>query len=150
MYEWSSRERRNKAMIEELRAQLRLLRNGEHPMIPAGDDIPDVLLDFRGTLKAFHTERFPPCVYFLCLGNEVVYVGQSIALHGRVHEHGHSITFDRVFYMPVLDADVQNILFVESAFIRMLNPKHNRSKGVRIQEIAQILIPYGLPEGATQ
>jgi hypothetical protein len=71
-----------------------------------------------------------PGVYFLCLGDEVVYVGQSINVPDRVMSHLRESrrpagkTFDplRIFYLPVPESE---LLRVESELIGRLRPKYN-------------------------
>ena len=63
-------------------------------------------------------------VYFLLDGEEVVYVGQSVNVYARVANHRESKRFATAICIPVprdeLDA-------VESAFIRRLRPRLNKS-----------------------
>lgn len=62
-----------------------------------------------------------PAVYFLCLGDEVVYVGQSTNPAGRIAEHAASSSkrFDRVYALNVPAEELNN---VEGAFIQLLKP----------------------------
>jgi len=60
-------------------------------------------------------------VYFLLLGDEVVYVGQSVNIHARIAQHTGK-TFDRYAYVPCL-ADQLDVL--ESLYIHCLQPKLN-------------------------
>jgi hypothetical protein len=64
-------------------------------------------------------------VYFLCDGNEVVYVGQAKCVAVRVPQHVNRKTFDRVYFMRVPEWDLD---LVETKFIVALSPKYNRSK----------------------
>jgi hypothetical protein len=71
-----------------------------------------------------------PGVYFLCQGDEVVYVGQSVSVPDRVMSHIRESrwpagkTFDplRIFYLPVPESE---LLRVESEFIGRLQPRYN-------------------------
>jgi hypothetical protein len=71
-----------------------------------------------------------PGVYFLCQGDEVVYVGQSINVPGRIMFHiresrqAAGKTFDplSIFYLPVPEGELSR---VESEFIGRLRPKYN-------------------------
>ena len=71
-----------------------------------------------------------PGVYFLCQGDEVVYVGQSVSVPDRVMSHIREArrpagkTFDpsRIFYVPVPESE---LLRVESGFIGRLRPRYN-------------------------
>jgi hypothetical protein len=64
---------------------------------------------------------FQPGVYFLCKGDEVVYVGQSVAPAGRIATHAQNPykDFDRVYLLPVPESELND---VEGAFIRHLEP----------------------------
>jgi len=61
-----------------------------------------------------------PCVYFLLLDNEVVYVGQSTSLPGRATQHRDDKEFNRVLYMSVPKDRLDEI---ERKFIKELKPK---------------------------
>jgi hypothetical protein len=61
-------------------------------------------------------------VYFLCLGNEVVYVGQAFNVASRISAHHPTKNFDRVYALSIPKPDLD---FVEAAFIRLLRPKLN-------------------------
>lgn len=73
-----------------------------------------------------------PCVYFLCDGEDVVYVGKSTSVYERVRNHirdnekgGDSAkTFERWFYIRIpperLDA-------AEQAWIAFLQPRYNKT-----------------------
>jgi hypothetical protein len=64
-----------------------------------------------------------PGVYFLCLGDKVVYVGQSLNPPSRASAHLASrIGFDRVYVLPV---PREALDLVEGALIRSLKPKLN-------------------------
>jgi hypothetical protein len=67
-------------------------------------------------LKASH-----PGVYFLVKAGEVVYVGQSINVYGRIGSHVDK-DFDEVFWFPVPAGELNS---VEAAFIRLLKPPLN-------------------------
>lgn len=67
---------------------------------------------------------YPPGVYFLCNGDEVVYVGQSINIFGRLVEHRQNKNFDRIYILPIPEHELNA---VEGALIRILKPKYNRS-----------------------
>lgn len=67
-------------------------------------------------------------VYFLVLQGEVVYVGQTKQLFGRMTCHTlHMVTdFDHLFYLPVHPSRLDE---VEAHFIKELKPKYNKSPG---------------------
>jgi len=64
-------------------------------------------------------------VYFLCDGDEVVYVGQSNCVVFRVATHVKEAVkvFDRVFFLP---APLSSLNDIETEYIRTLKPKYNR------------------------
>lgn len=63
-----------------------------------------------------------PGIYFLCDGPDVVYVGQSTEVYIRVPQHVTTKVFDRWYWMPALEVELNHI---EGAFIRLLRPKYN-------------------------
>jgi hypothetical protein len=66
-------------------------------------------------------------VYFLRDQGEIVYVGQSVSVYGRVHQHKASKKFDSVTLMPCRPEDLNNL---EGFFIRLLRPKLNGHNAV--------------------
>jgi hypothetical protein len=106
-------------------------------------DAPESISRLTGLLHVDPAHMRCPGVYFLCDGDEVVYVGQSVSVPVRVMSHIHESrrptgkTFDpsRIFYLSVPEGE---LLRVESEFIRRLRPRHNdetrrlpgREKGV--------------------
>jgi hypothetical protein len=65
-------------------------------------------------------------VYFLCLQDRVVYVGQSVCPTARVGQHQADKVFDRVFIYPCLP---EHLSLLEGAFIRALRPELNGNPG---------------------
>lgn len=63
-------------------------------------------------------------VYFLVLGDVVVYVGKSTNVGARLREHRRDKvkTFDRVAY---IQCDASELDHLEKAYITKLKPKHN-------------------------
>lgn len=84
--------------------------------------VPKPLIPISERLVEYCHLAFPPCVYFLIQDNEVVYVGQSVYLPGRLSEHICNKEFDRVFYLPVPRSELG---IVEGGFIKALKPKLN-------------------------
>ncbi len=83
-------------------------------------------------------------VYFLVDAEEVVYVGQSVSVHGRVSDHiGDGVKrFDRALAIHVPPEDLDA---TENAFIRALKPRYNRRSTKPCDEDEQaILSRYGL------
>jgi hypothetical protein len=68
-----------------------------------------------------------PDVYFLFSGKEIVYVGQSTHVPGRIATHvlERKINFDRVAYLSI---SPNELLLEESRYISMFKPKYNRTE----------------------
>ncbi len=64
-------------------------------------------------------------VYFLLLKNEIVYVGQSVAVYRRINEHLASKRFERIAYIP---CDQSELDVLESLYIHLFRPKLNQQK----------------------
>lgn len=77
-------------------------------------------------LISMESAVYPCGVYFLCQGDDVVYVGQATSPARRVASHYEDgKVFDRVFMIPV---PIESLIQVEGAFIRMLKPPLNGGK----------------------
>ena len=81
-------------------------------------------------------------VYFLVLGDEVVYVGQSTNVHARIPNHADK-EFDKYAFVPC-DVDLLNKL--ESLYIHVLRPKINgnlntqeKSAPIRFNELLNMV-----------
>jgi hypothetical protein len=75
-------------------------------------------------------------VYFLLDGDEVVYVGQSVNVVGRVYQHSEK-KFDRAYYLYVVeDERIQ----VEDAFIRHFKPKYNGTKATEVRDCDRAIL----------
>ena len=86
--------------------------------------IPEPLMAYRDELKVMVPEPAFPCVYFLILNREIVYVGQTINLAKRLQEHrAAGKEFDRALYLLVPEHE---LLSRESQFIKALRPRLNR------------------------
>jgi hypothetical protein len=79
---------------------------------------PNELAMIKGLLEL--QTKHPPSIYFMCLKEKVVYIGQSIKLAHRVGTHDYE--HDRVYFLPVPESV---LLEVESALIRIMRPIHN-------------------------
>lgn len=91
-----------------------------YPPVADAESIPESLLHMAGVLKeGVMPERYGPGVYFLCLGDAVVYVGQSTHPASRIMQHLEGKEFDRYYILPVPRSQLDT---VEGAFIRTLNP----------------------------
>jgi hypothetical protein len=85
--------------------------------------IPDELMLNENIFEYDHG-WFPPCIYFLCKDNKVVYVGQSVCLPARIVQHGkeNDKVFDKVFYIEIPKSDLNKM---EREFIDKLLPLYN-------------------------
>ncbi len=105
--------------VKNLQAEIRRLNSlgqGEAPECLR--DVGPGLTEYSG-----HTS-FPPSIYFLFCGEELVYIGQSVSLSSRISTHrqeGYK-AFDRVFYMPV---EYERLDEVERREIIKHRPRYN-------------------------
>ncbi|MBI2628952.1 hypothetical protein HYW74_02625 [Candidatus Pacearchaeota archaeon] len=83
--------------------------------------IPKTLRGINNLME-FEEIVFPSCIYFLVKNDEVIYVGQTIELPSRLASHRQDKLYDRVFYLPVPESDLNR---VEKEFIITLKPKLN-------------------------
>lgn len=90
------------------------------PMAQFGDKPPVSIAGLPG-LAQIPVNDLSPGVYFLCSGDEVVYVGQSIAPMSRLAQHrmDREKKFDRAYLLPTPPSEMND---VEGAFIRHLRP----------------------------
>jgi hypothetical protein len=92
------------------------------PLAAAPMCLPPALAAISG-LKELDLDGF--CgIYFLCLGSEVVYVGQSIVVPSRVLSHRKEKECDRALFLRTPESDLNE---VERRFIELLNPKLNKA-----------------------
>lgn len=66
-----------------------------------------------------------PSIYFLSNYDEIVYVGKSINLVGRISAHRHAMRFDRVHYFTAKPHDGNWLSDIEAAFIKTIKPSFN-------------------------
>ena len=90
--------------------------------LPENTPVPRELASVEG-LAEFTNANFPPCIYFLVKEENIMYVGQSINLPARLVQHQNNKDYDRVFYLPVPQSDLNR---VERDFIKTLDPPLNR------------------------
>ena len=100
---------------------------------PDDAEVPDVLLALTNYLLPLSIQSLGFAnfagVYFLCRDREVVYVGQSKVVAGRVGAHLGQKTFDFAFCMRVPESDLN---YVEGQFISALQPEYNVGKHGRL------------------
>lgn len=98
---------------------------------PPVQDMPPKSIRNIGALRQMPSCEYEPGVYFLCDGDDVVYVGQSVQPTARIATHVTTKTFDRAYLLPVPPSELNE---VEGAFIRVLTPRLNGglAKGYKI------------------
>lgn len=76
-------------------------------------------------LKEYRAWEYPPCIYFLFQNGELVYIGQSTDLHGRIRQHKKRIgeQFDKVLYLEI-DPIMMNE--AEKTYIKHFRPPLNK------------------------
>lgn len=86
---------------------------------------PRALRQIEG-LRELPMEEIEAGIYFLCTDMDVMYIGQSTSLHGRITEHRYSEAkkgkWVRVFFLPCLASELNHL---EGALIRALAPPLN-------------------------
>ena len=91
------------------------------PCPPVDDRPPMSICNVLG-LAQIPNNSYQPGVYFLCKDDEVIYVGQSVSIHGRIQSHKQHKDFDRAYLLPIPESELDEI---ESAFIHFLKPPLN-------------------------
>jgi len=78
----------------------------------------------RAQVRARATPLAPLCgVYFLLLGDEIVYVGKSANVHKRIHEHARAFKFDAVAIEPCEPFEAS---MIEVVYLAKFRPINNR------------------------
>jgi len=88
-------------------------------------NIPKPLKEIEGLQDITDVLDLRSGIYFLFLNDDVVYVGQSIKVSSRIHEHVYVKDFNRVLFMKWPKSDLDRI---EGALIRDIKPKLNYTK----------------------
>lgn len=91
---------------------------------PAADQIARDLPTITGLVPI--KLEYGPGVYFLCLNQKVIYVGQSVTLLNRLVRHQRTRRFDSVHFLPCRDNKEMNRL--EAKYIKELRPPLNVSQ----------------------
>ncbi len=87
-------------------------------------EVPSALAMVRERLCAYPSLDHPPCVYFLLQDNQVVYVGTSRNLAGRLVSHRQEgKRWDRVLYLP---APRDQLHEIEAEWVKALKPRCNK------------------------
>lgn len=106
------------------------------------ESVPVCLQSLASRLKLYSSDSFPAFVYFLCLDDEVVYVGMTGDLQKRIATHRRDgwIRFDRTLFLTVKHEEAAR---VEAAFVAVLRPPHNgKSRGIRPSAAKEIVARY--------
>lgn len=84
-------------------------------------------------------------IYFLLYGHEIVYVGQSTNVHGRIAQHMSDaiINFDRFHILP---CPKDCLLALEAQYILALKPRYNKILAVRNMHTVSIERAGGISE----
>lgn len=87
-------------------------------------EIPPELMDLAGRLREYELGDYRHCIYFLCQGDQLVYVGQAKYLPARIWKHLATppAPFDRVLFMEVGPSAMN---FTEALYIARLKPAAN-------------------------
>lgn len=64
-------------------------------------------------------------VYFLIKNNEIIYIGSSINIYGRLVTHYNSIDFDSHSFIKMNMLDKKELRIIEAEYILKYLPKHN-------------------------
>lgn len=89
---------------------------------PAG--IPAQLASLSGVIGRYDPRHQVPHVYLLISGEQIVYVGQTLTIHRRVHKH---IEARKIFdHALFLEVPGDRLRLVEAAFIKAFRPPLNR------------------------
>jgi hypothetical protein len=86
-------------------------------------EVTKQLLLTAGEIVAKSTPYDMPCgIYFLIVGEEIVYVGQSINVMTRMADHARRIKFKRFAFAPF---PREHLDLVESIYIHLFRPRFN-------------------------
>jgi hypothetical protein len=75
-------------------------------------------------VREYFLAPISPCIYFLCLDDRIVYIGQTINLQGRLTAHVLEKNFDRIFFFECAAEDLNT---VEATLIEYYDPEYNRA-----------------------
>lgn len=125
-----------KAEIRRWISQSKLIQHFEGKSLPisfhisavtpaAYTGLPTLLKSLLGELLEVPTFAIRPCIYFLCEGDEVVYIGQATCAAARIASHSGK-PFTRAFILPCL---IEHLNDLEGTFIRAFKPRLNGNNG---------------------
>lgn len=103
--------------------------------------LPTMLIPIGERLLALDLyRRRGPGVYFLCFGDDVIYIGQSVRPVARVGEHLYRYRFDRAFLLPCARAGLSRL---EGSFIRAFRPRQNGNPGPVPRDARALVARFG-------
>lgn len=88
---------------------------------PATSPRPECLAQLEG-LRELSPDCYGSGIYFLCRGQELRYIGQSVNVAARIEAQARQRSFDRVFF---LSAPASELDAIESRLIHALCPPEN-------------------------
>lgn len=94
-------------------------------LVSAGDPVtepPPMALRALKHLRQLPVTATVSGIYFLCHGEEIVYIGQSVNAFNRIGNGHRDKEFDRVYFLPVAESALNT---VEAALIRHCRPALN-------------------------
>jgi hypothetical protein len=145
---WISKNMLTKCAGMALPESLRVIVESEQPALSR----PPRSISLLPHLKQMHHHNECPGIYFLCKGDDVVYVGQSIVPSARISTHAKdkSKSFDRAYAIACPESELNDL---ESAFITLLSPSqqgHYKNGDLvaaqRTRPIEEIFSAHGLQE----
>lgn len=87
------------------------------------DEVPPALGSIKSLYKLPEKNlNTPPGIYFLCKGNEIVYVGKAVNIGHRIIEHKRTKEFTNVYFIC---CHLDQMLRIEAACIKFFKPTLN-------------------------
>ena len=91
-------------------------------------------------IKSLEKLTDQPCIYFLCLHDQIVYVGKTINLSVRMINHKSCKHFDSVYYIRLDHYSATHIDLIEQYFIDLCSPKLNKkNKKIEISDTGLLI-----------
>jgi hypothetical protein len=112
---------------------------------PVTDDLPPPALADLRDLCLLGTGGMVSGVYFLCKGDQVVYVGQSgtvvVRIASHIAERCKDFDHGRVFFLP---CPKDQLFAVERRYIELLRPRYNGNAFPRDEPVKPVPLPPGV------
>lgn len=98
--------------------------------------LPKQLMNYHDEILDYSIHMVPPCIYFLVRDIEIMYVGQTVCLPGRVSQHvKEKPHFNKVYYFPV---PKENLLEIERKVILEMEPPWNNESYLKAKRSRKI------------